>query len=86
MVKYSLVLEYADSGMLKSYLNEHFNELKWNDKYQLALQLANAVEFIHECDVIHLDLVKFCTITTLPSFAHYCYHVIKLIKNFFKYN
>ncbi|RIA87250.1 kinase-like domain-containing protein [Glomus cerebriforme] len=38
--KYSLVLEYADSGTLKTYLNRHFNELDWNDKYQLAFQLA----------------------------------------------
>ena len=57
MIKYVLVLEYADSGSLKTYLNKHFNELKWNDKYQLAFQLASAVEFIHECDIIHRDLV-----------------------------
>ncbi|GES84522.1 kinase-like domain-containing protein [Rhizophagus clarus] len=53
---YSLVLEYADSGTLTAYLNEHFNELEWNDKYQLALQLASAVACIHECDIIHCDL------------------------------
>ncbi|PKY30081.1 kinase-like protein [Rhizophagus irregularis] len=53
---YSLVLEYADSGTLTTYLNEHFNELEWNDKYQLALQLASAVACMHECDIIHCDL------------------------------
>ncbi len=60
--KYSLVLEYADSGTLNAYLNEHFGELDWNDKYQLALQLASAVECLHDCDIIHRDLVitKFC--------------------------
>src|SRR2546421_12851171 len=56
--KYSLVLEYADGGTLKSYLSENFNKLGWNDKYQLALQLASAVECIHECDIIHRDLVN----------------------------
>jgi hypothetical protein len=30
--EYSLVLEYADSGTLTTYLNNHFNELDWNDK------------------------------------------------------
>ena len=55
--KYSLVLEYADSGTLNSYLNENFKELNWNDKYQLALQLASAVECIHDCDIVHRDLV-----------------------------
>ncbi|RGB32847.1 kinase-like domain-containing protein, partial [Rhizophagus diaphanus] len=54
--KYLLVLEYADNGTLKTYLSEHFSELGWSDKYQLALQLASAVAFIHECDIIHRDL------------------------------
>jgi serine/threonine protein kinase len=55
--KYSLVLEYADGGTLETYLKEHFNELDWNDKYQLAFQLASATECIHECGIIHRDLV-----------------------------
>jgi serine/threonine protein kinase len=50
-------LEYADGGTLRAYLKKHFNELNWDDKYQLASQLANAVEFIHECGIIHRDLV-----------------------------
>ncbi|RGB35179.1 kinase-like domain-containing protein, partial [Rhizophagus diaphanus] len=54
--KYSLVLEYADSGTLNIYLNLHFNELDWNDKYQLSFQLASAVAFLHERDIIHRDL------------------------------
>jgi serine/threonine protein kinase len=55
--KYSFVLEYADSGTLNTYLDEHFNELDWNDKYRLASQLASAVEFLHGEDIIHRDLV-----------------------------
>ncbi|UZO01302.1 uncharacterized protein OCT59_012403 [Rhizophagus irregularis] len=54
--KYSLVLEYADNGTLKTYLNNHFNGLNWIDKYQLAFQLANAVECLHDCNIIHRDL------------------------------
>jgi serine/threonine protein kinase len=57
MNKYSLVLEYANNGTLNSYLSEHFNELDWNEKFLLALQLASAVEFLHEKDIIHCDLV-----------------------------
>ncbi|CAG8688218.1 16060_t:CDS:2, partial [Funneliformis caledonium] len=34
----------------------NFNELDWNDKFQLALQLSSAVECIHECNIIHRDL------------------------------
>ncbi|RGB31320.1 hypothetical protein C1646_764207 [Rhizophagus diaphanus] len=54
--KYSLVLEYANNGTLNTYLNKHFNELEWRDKYRLALQLASAVEFLHEKEIIHRDL------------------------------
>ena len=55
---YSLVLEYADSGTLNAYLSEHFNKLDWNDKYQLALQLTNAVKCMHNCNIVHRDLVR----------------------------
>ena len=57
MKKYSLVLEYADSGTLDDYLSKYFNKLDWDDKLNLALQLASAVECIHCCGVIHRDLV-----------------------------
>jgi serine/threonine protein kinase len=55
--KYSLVLEYADSGTLSAYLNKQFNELDWNKKYLLSFQLSSAVAFLHENDIIHHDLV-----------------------------
>ncbi|UZO08517.1 uncharacterized protein OCT59_028771 [Rhizophagus irregularis] len=54
--KYSLVLEYADSGTLRAYLNKQFNELDWNDKYLLSFQLSSAVAFLHDNDIIHRDL------------------------------
>ncbi len=31
-----IVMEYADGGSLQSYLEENFNKLGWNNKYQLA--------------------------------------------------
>ncbi|GBB85704.1 hypothetical protein RclHR1_12190008 [Rhizophagus clarus] len=46
----------SGNGTLKNYLNKQFNELNWNDKYQLSLQLASAVAFLHECEIIHRDL------------------------------
>ena len=48
-------MEYADSDTLKTYLE---NELKWEDKLRLALQLSNAVLFLHENDIIHRGLVN----------------------------
>ena len=52
-----LVSEYADSNTLASYLNKHFEELGWMDKYRLALQLASAVACLHKFDIIHRNLV-----------------------------
>ncbi|GBC41414.2 kinase-like domain-containing protein [Rhizophagus irregularis DAOM 181602=DAOM 197198] len=54
--KYALVLEFADSGTLRTYLSDCFNDLKWDDKYRFAFQLASAIACMHKCDVIHCDL------------------------------
>ena len=45
---YLLVMEYADSGTLQSYLKKIFNNLTWNDKYNLAYQLSGAVLYLHD--------------------------------------
>ncbi len=59
MKEYSLVMKYADSVTLNTYiyLNDHFNELDWNNKFRLAFQLAIAIETLHEEDIVHSDLV-----------------------------
>ncbi|KAF0494346.1 kinase-like domain-containing protein [Gigaspora margarita] len=53
---YMLVLEYADSGTLRSYLQNNFKELSWNDKINFALQIASAVKCLHAEEIIHRDL------------------------------
>ena len=50
-------MEYADSGPLKNYLKENFNNLTWNDKYNFAYQLACAVSCLHNEGIVHRDLV-----------------------------
>ena len=55
--KYLLVMEYADSGTLKNYLKKNFNTLTWDDKYNLAYQLASAVLCLHSEGIVHRDLV-----------------------------
>ncbi|CAB5381671.1 unnamed protein product [Rhizophagus irregularis] len=54
--KYLLVMEYADSGTLRDYLSEHFDSLTWNNKLDLAFQLANAISCLHDEDIVHRDL------------------------------
>ena len=68
--KYSLVLEYANGGTLNNYLDKYFSELTWNDKYRLASQLTSAVEFLHDNDIIHRDLVKFEFLLIICNIRH----------------
>jgi serine/threonine protein kinase len=51
------VFEYADSGTLRSYLEINFVNLTWDDKYELAYQLACAVHHLHRKGIVHRDLV-----------------------------
>ena len=51
-------MEYADGGTLRDYLKKNFNNLTWNDRFNLALQLACAVSRLHDEGIVHLDLVN----------------------------
>ncbi|POG65428.1 kinase-like domain-containing protein [Rhizophagus irregularis DAOM 181602=DAOM 197198] len=55
-IKYWLIMEYADSGTLQEYLKEHFHNLTWNNKLNLAFQLAHAVLCLHDEGIVHRDL------------------------------
>nr|CAG8532960.1 4988_t:CDS:2 [Entrophospora candida] len=54
--KYLLVLEYADSGTLRSYLQEKFESISWDLKLKFAYEIASAVLCLHENNIIHRDL------------------------------
>ena len=40
-----------------NYLKENFENLTWNDKFNLAAQLAYAVSCLHDEGIVHRDLV-----------------------------
>jgi serine/threonine protein kinase len=56
---YLLVTEYADNGTLQNYLSKCFKNLTCNDKLNLALQLANAISFLHDKEIMHCNLVGY---------------------------
>jgi serine/threonine protein kinase len=56
--EYSIVMEYADEGNLNRYLLKNFEKLGWNKKFQLALDVANGLYYLHKCDILHRDLVS----------------------------
>ncbi|PKY18540.1 kinase-like protein, partial [Rhizophagus irregularis] len=53
---YILVLEYANEGSLRKFLEKNFTSLKWNDKIQMALDITNGLKFLHSKGIIHRDL------------------------------
>ena len=52
---FDLVMEYAENGNLFHYIrkNKSLNELK---TFQLFIQVVNAINFLHENDLIHRDI------------------------------
>ena len=55
-------MEYADSGSLQSYLKKNFSDLTWDDKYNMAYQLACAVSCLHNEGIVHRDLVIYLSL------------------------
>ena len=52
-------MEYADGGTLRSYLKEQFDNLTWDKKIDLALQLTHTVSCLHGEGIVHRDLVTY---------------------------
>jgi serine/threonine protein kinase len=55
-------MEYANNGTLRNYLSEHFENLTWKDKLNLAFQLAHAISCLHDEEIVHRDLVGYLII------------------------
>ncbi|CAG8659486.1 14218_t:CDS:2, partial [Dentiscutata heterogama] len=53
---FMLVLEYANNGPLRHYLEQNFKSLKWHDKLNLAKQLVSVVTCLHDNNIIHMNL------------------------------
>jgi serine/threonine protein kinase len=58
-------MEYANNGTLRNYLSEHFENLTWKDKLNLAFQLAHAISCLHDEEIVHRDLVGYLIIYIL---------------------
>jgi serine/threonine protein kinase len=51
-------MQYANGGDLQNYLKDNFRNLAWNDKKKLAFQIADGLNYLHNNDVLHKDLVS----------------------------
>ncbi|KAF0505214.1 calmodulin-dependent protein kinase [Gigaspora margarita] len=56
VVKYVLILEYADNGTLRDYLQKNSSKIECELKIQFAIQLVEAVKWLHTHKIVHGDL------------------------------
>src|SRR3954464_15766298 len=53
---YVMVLEYAENGSLRNYLDTSYNKLNWSDKINYLHSMVCGLGYIHENKLIHRDL------------------------------
>jgi serine/threonine protein kinase len=53
---YMMVLDYAEGGSLRNYLDESCNELYWDKKIDYLNDTIVGLKCIHEKELIHRDL------------------------------
>ncbi|CAG8742349.1 21117_t:CDS:2, partial [Rhizophagus irregularis] len=49
---------YANDGDLQNYLKNTFKDLTWDDKKKLAFQIADGLNYLHNENILHRDLVN----------------------------
>ena len=60
------MMQYANGGDLQNYLQKNFIKLTWDDKKKLAYQIADGLNYLHNENILHRDLVS---IYFLPFFV-----------------
>ncbi|RIA81734.1 kinase-like domain-containing protein [Glomus cerebriforme] len=53
---YMMVLDHAENGSLRSYLNKSYNELSWKTKINYLYWIVCGLNEIHQIGLIHRDL------------------------------
>ena len=51
-------MQYASDGDLQNYLKNNFKNLTWYDKKKLAFQIADGLNYLHNENILHRDLVS----------------------------
>jgi serine/threonine protein kinase len=52
---FMIVMEYANQGSVRSYLNGRFNTMNWYGKMGMLSSIARGLEWIHELGYIHCN-------------------------------
>ncbi|CAG8461672.1 1001_t:CDS:2 [Acaulospora morrowiae] len=54
--KYYFVLQYANGGCLRDYLQRRFLDLDWEAKRKMAIEISNGLSVMHKHCIVHRDL------------------------------
>ena len=73
---YIMVLEYAENGSLRNYLDKKYDKLSWKTKLEYLYYIAYGIYGIHEKELIHRDL----HIGNILSFPYACINDMGLCK------
>src|SRR5438046_103497 len=52
---FMMVMNYAENGSLRQYLNNWFNSMDWNKKLDMLYQIVRGLNRIHDNKLIHHD-------------------------------
>ena len=66
----------------RDYLKNNFNTMNWDKKCQLAFQIANAVECLHNEGIIHRDMANW-VYSTYFVYRYYYMSIMTLINMIF---
>ncbi|CAB4443804.1 unnamed protein product [Rhizophagus irregularis] len=53
---YIMVLDYAEDGSLRNYLDKEYNKLNWDKKIDYLRYIVDGLKCIHEKELVHRDL------------------------------
>jgi serine/threonine protein kinase len=51
-----IVMEYCANGTLRDYLTSNFQQFTWENKFDMAREIAKGLQFIHRQGLLHRDL------------------------------
>lgn len=65
-----MILQFADRGNLRNYLEtkwrDNIYKISWDELIKIAKQIALGLEYLHQINIIHRDLVSFNFFSFIP--------------------